>query len=260
MFVTSDSDLFGHRRKNCKCVSANKSQFPCARVILSNLKKEVTMASQEGKAPEMTEEELQVLIEEYERRRAVIDSDEKTVDFAKKKNQAWEKITEAVNACSNHKRTITQVKTKIKNLKTRAKSRYVATKRLSGQTGGGPPPKQLSAVEERLAAMYENSAGWSGVPGGAESSAIPSLELEPRASSSQEESSFNFDRLSAPVTEAIDEPSVKKLRKLQMRALETQIAANEAVVKTCDNINNVLIPHILCKLGGAPDMLNDLIA
>ena len=124
----------------------------------------------------MTEEELQILMDEYEQRRAVIDSDEKTADFGKKKNEAWEKITEAVNACSNHRRTVTQVKTKMKNLKTRAKSRFSVTKRLSGQTGGGPPPKQLSAMDERLAAMYANSAGWSGVPGGAESAAIPSFE------------------------------------------------------------------------------------
>lgn len=238
-----------------------KFLFPCVSVIPSNLKRELTMNSQEGKAPEMMNEELQILMDEYERRRAIIDSDEKTVDFARKKNHAWEKITEAVNACSNHKRTIAQVKTKMKNLKTRAKSRYVATKRLSGKTGGGPPPKQLSAVEERLAAMYENSAGWSGVPGGAESSAIPSLELEPATSLSQSESNVNFEKRSTPATETINngEPSVKKLRNLQMRALETQIAANEAVVRTCTNINNVVIPHILGKLCGAPDMLNDLI-
>ena len=75
----------------------------------------VYMASQVYKAPEMTEEEINVLLDEYSKRRRIIDSGEKTVDFGRKWNRAWEEITETVNACGSFKRTIGQVKTKMKN-------------------------------------------------------------------------------------------------------------------------------------------------
>ena len=208
------------------------------------------MASQVIKAPDMSEEEVQVLIQEFERRKAVIDSEEKTVDFAKKRDRAWEEITEAVNACSDFRRSTAQVKTKLKNLKTRAKTRFQAAKRHSGHTGGGPPAKQLSFAEEKLVAMYSHSAGWSGIPGGAESSVIPPYE-ETMATGETPESAeiagASADteglRPSSPVPEMSDtrtprgqDTSVRNIRQLQVRALETQIRANESIVATCQSI------------------------
>lgn len=114
------------------------------------------MASQVIKAPDMSEKEVQVLIQEFEKRKTVIDSEEKTMDFAKKRDRAWEEITEAVNARSDFSRSTAQVKTKLKNLKTRAIARYQTAKRHSGQTGGGPPAKQLSFAEEKLVALYSH--------------------------------------------------------------------------------------------------------
>ena len=224
------------------------------------------MSRSEEKAPDMNEDELMTLVNEYERRKAIIDCETKTADFAKKRTQAWQEITEAVNACSTFKRTSAQMKIKMKNLKTKAKSRFTSAKRQSSGTGGGPPPKRLSLVEEKLVSMYQNSAAWVGVPGGQESS-----EIAPYVESTLDDSTANEqllnDDLSGPPRRAATtvpptrkgtEVSVKDIRQLQFRALETQIRANEAVIATCENINNILIPNLVAKIGINPNFLKDL--
>lgn len=235
------------------------------------------MARAEDKAPDMTDDELMTLVNEYENRKTIIDCEVKTVDFGKKRNKAWEEITEAVNACSTYKRTPAQIKIKMKNLKTRAKSRFTSAKRMSGQTGGGPPPKQLSRVEEKLVAMYKNSAAWVGVPGGQESSEIPpyvestpsnfsaastcTSEGEQPPGPSTTPSAKTPTSPSTPTARAAKrdhEPSVKQIRLLQVRALQMQIKASESVIATCDNINNILIPNLAAKTGVSPGFLKDL--
>lgn len=58
------------------------------------------------------------------------------------------------NVLPTCKRTTAQIKTKLKNLEWKAKSRFKAAKRHSGLTGGGPPAEQLSFAVEKLVARY----------------------------------------------------------------------------------------------------------
>lgn len=219
------------------------------------------------KAPDMTEEEILTLIHEYGCRKDVIESEDKSADFGRRRNRAWEEVKQAVNACGAYKRTTEQIKIKLKNFKTKTKAKHLSNKRLSNKTGGGPAPKPLTTAEEKLVALLENTAGWKGVPGGAPSSSIspfssPSRIASGDAALAQVNASETDELRRPPNDDDADsdqqDTSLRRIRKLQIRALETQIKANESVTATCSNINNILIPNILANFGCHPDILKTL--
>ena len=153
------------------------------------------------KAPDMTEEEQLTLINEYGSRKETIESEDKSAEFGRRRNRAWAEITQVVNACGNFKRTTSQIKTKLKNMKTKAKAKHSANKRLSGKTGGGPAPKPLSIAEDKLVAMFENTADWIGVPGGVQSSHISPYSSPLRDSTrvTSDEEPPNTSQIEVPV-------------------------------------------------------------
>lgn len=220
------------------------------------------------KAPEMTEEESTVLINEYEARKNILDSDVRTAESGRKKTKAWQEIADAVNAISSYKRTVAQIRIKLKNLKSKAKSNYMSLKRQVNQTGGGPPPKQMSQAEDKLVSMYQGSVSWEGIPGGCSSSIIPRVDntndnAPEQAMTDSASASSNVMDQNANGKRSVnscDDLSVRRIRRLQITALETQIEANNAIVATCTRINNELIPTLLSAFGfsNSNDVLKDI--
>lgn len=218
----------------------------------------------EGKAPEMTGEEISVLMDEFISKKDILDSDDKSLDSSRKKQAAWEAITTKVNACSVHQRSVTQIQVKIKNIKSKAKSLFAQNRKAQRGTGGGPPAKKCSAAEQKMMDLYADTAAWRGVPGGKEASEIPKIKsAEPSTSAGvdgatpkhSEENSAN-KTVASPwrgrnpakrSTFASTDMKLSKVRRLQIEALQTEIQANQEIISTCQMIKDV-IPAVLTAL------------
>ncbi|XP_061167430.1 uncharacterized protein LOC133203627 [Saccostrea echinata] len=104
-----------------------------------------------------------------------------------KKNAMWAEVTAMINAIGVQKRTVEQVKFKWGNLQQGAKKSFSEARKQSKLTGGGPPPKPLTAAEEKIIEMMKDRPNFSGIVGGFESSvpafAVVSKETESEAAS-----------------------------------------------------------------------------
>lgn len=239
----------------------------------------------ENKAPDMNDEELMVLMTEYEVHRQIIDSNSKTAEIGRKKRLAWKAIAESVNAISSIHRSEDQIKIKIKNIKSKAKTKSLEVRKSVSGTGGGPPMKRLSVAEERMCTLYEHTAGWNGVPGGRIAAKIKPNSSdatlitasttdaeEPDASSSSmtavgQAATTQSNKISTIESRASQlittesnrsQTGLNDIRKLQVRALETQIEANLALISTCNAIKNTLIPALMAANGVDASVLRDL--
>ena len=76
---------------------------------------------------------------------------------SQRKNKIWDDITREINAVGVAKRTAHEVKEKWKNLTSTAMKRFSDIRRQENQTGGGPPPKEVSPVEERIIKSFEDT-------------------------------------------------------------------------------------------------------
>ena len=83
----------------------------------------------------------------------------------KKKNELWKEITKAVNAVGRANRSVQEVKDKWKNLHSVVKKEFATFKRETKKSGGGPAPKQPSQASEKIIAILEDTAGFSGLKG-----------------------------------------------------------------------------------------------
>ena len=83
----------------------------------------------------------------------------------RKKRLVWEHITERVNALGVARRSTKEIKTKWSNLHQEAKKAYTENTRDSQKTGGGPPPKPLSATAEKIVEIYKDCPSFTGLQG-----------------------------------------------------------------------------------------------
>lgn len=212
------------------------------------------------KSPEMTDEEIAILIHEFEIRKPILDCDIRTCDTNRKKGQAWQEIKAKVDAISICSRSVKQLKIKLKNIKSRAKNKHSTIKRSSQANGGGPASKlALTEAEQRICSLYQNSSSWRGIPGGQSSASINndniqggSLPTWPISTGDEEDSDDKENEEEAtvetsPFTPTRREPFRSRLQKLQIEALETQIEANRETISTMKEIRNSLIPALLGK-------------
>lgn len=112
------------------------------------------------------------LIEKYEEKIGILKNKEKTADINKKKKNAWEEITNSVNALDGKScRTVSQVKTRYKNMYNRAKQKLSRIRSHSTTTGGGSPfAVKLTPTEQKIADLFGESPTFKGIPGSRESS------------------------------------------------------------------------------------------
>ena len=88
-----------------------------------------------------TMDEERVLLEEYATRKEYLTSAFNNKVTNNGKNIRWKEITDAVNALGHENRVPTEVKSKWKNMSSKAKATFHSFKKAQKQTGGGPPPK-----------------------------------------------------------------------------------------------------------------------
>ncbi|KAH0816623.1 hypothetical protein GEV33_006168 [Tenebrio molitor] len=113
-------------------------------------------------------EETAVLVEEVEKRRALLFGPLKGPNLTQfHRDRGWQQVVDAVNAVAPTVRTAAELRSKFKDLKTRAKHRVNAVKREGRKTGGGQNEANtpLSAIDAKLS-QFIGADSIEGIAGG----------------------------------------------------------------------------------------------
>ncbi|KAJ3621709.1 hypothetical protein MTP99_003816 [Tenebrio molitor] len=113
-------------------------------------------------------EETAVLVEEVEKRRALLFGPLKGPNLTQfHRDRGWQQVVDAVNAVAPTIRTAAELRSKFKDLKTRAKHRVNAVKREGRKTGGGQNEANtpLSAIDAKLS-QFIGTDSIEGIAGG----------------------------------------------------------------------------------------------
>ncbi|XP_067670609.1 nuclear apoptosis-inducing factor 1-like [Haliotis asinina] len=108
-----------------------------------------TDASKKRK-PNWHKEECLLLAELVKERKTVIEGRFGPGVTSANRHEAWQKITDTLNANGHQQRSKEEVIKKWKNLKSAGKSAYSTFKNSTTATGGGPPPTPISPVTEAV--------------------------------------------------------------------------------------------------------------
>ena len=131
------------------------------------------ISNSETRAPNWSEKEKALLAELCIENKDLLDSCHRSVDTNKKKNEVWNVIHRQVNALNpDTNRSLEDVKTKWKNLKSKAKEDYTIHKKEAKRTGGGEPVALGNKTTESIIEVYADSAAFQGISGGIESGAM----------------------------------------------------------------------------------------
>ena len=107
-----------------------------------------------------TVSEIKILTSKVEENLDVIQSKLTNSVTNQRKNRIWDDITREINAVGVANRTTHEVKEKWKNPTSTAKKR-----RQECQTSGGPPPKKVSPVKERIINLFQDTPLFTGLDG-----------------------------------------------------------------------------------------------
>ena len=119
------------------------------------------MTKKRARKPNYTDLEISTLLEEIMMERATLFSSFNTTVTIKMKNEKWDRITSAVNACGVALRARQDLRDKWKSLK----SDVIAKDKKSVKTGGGPPDPSLPFEEVIRQIIGQDSNLFEGVPG-----------------------------------------------------------------------------------------------
>ena len=109
--------------------------------------------------------EIQLLTELVEKNIEIINSKFSNSVTNEKKKKIWENITIQINALGVANRTAKEIKTKWINMHQTAKKEYSEDKLYRRQTGGGPCPKPVSSISERIVDLFKGSPSFDGLSG-----------------------------------------------------------------------------------------------
>ena len=109
--------------------------------------------------------EIQLLTELVEKNIEIINSKFSNTVTNEKKKKIWENITIQINALGIANRTAKEIKTKWINMHQNAKKEYSDDKLYRRQTGGGPCPKPVSSISERIVDLFKGSPSFDGLSG-----------------------------------------------------------------------------------------------
>ncbi len=112
---------------------------------------------QKTKKKNFNDNEREVLLSEVEARKYVLFKSVSTGVTGTGKKEAWDAVTQAVNVVSPEIRTVAEVKKKWFDMKFEAKRR-ISVQQRKKDTGGGQGPPDLSAFDERMAAIIGQSS------------------------------------------------------------------------------------------------------
>ncbi|XP_061170752.1 myb-related transcription factor, partner of profilin-like [Saccostrea echinata] len=118
------------------------------------------------RSPNFSQIEMEILLDEVEKNRAILFSKFSKVFTNSSKKRAWEAICEKINKANNidHCRTVVEVK-KWSSYMSEMKKKAAQNRRETGKTGGGPPPQGLNPTQEKIVGII-GCTPISGIEGG----------------------------------------------------------------------------------------------
>ncbi|CAG2192568.1 unnamed protein product [Mytilus edulis] len=126
--------------------------------------------------PNFTDAELQTLLDEIEKDKTLLFSKLSNVATNGAKKRAWESVCSKVNATNtDHKRTVDEIRKKWSTYTSIAKKQASRIRRESRKTGGGPPPEQLTPLQDKVVAIIGNTP-IDGIDGGIDT--CPGIEFD----------------------------------------------------------------------------------
>ena len=130
------------------------------------------MTSKRPRKSNYSQEENLFLADKYEEYKDVLDAKHKDVNTNRRKREAWESVLEQHRARFPHvERTLEDLKTKLSKLKMDSRDCLLDAKKMRKETGGGKPPKEPNAAQQKILDMCEDTPGFSGLTGGIDSAA-----------------------------------------------------------------------------------------
>lgn len=135
-----------------------------------------TQDKKRGRAANFSEAELTILGDEMAKNHKLLTSKHSDTVTNRRKQDLWQSITDSINAVSETRRTVKQVRKKWETLSSQVKSKGAKNKREAAKTGGGPPPPPLTPMEENILGILGDTATV-GIAGSIDSS-MPEEEHE----------------------------------------------------------------------------------
>lgn len=136
-----------------------------------------------------TNTELEILVNEVESNQQILFSSFTAGGITnKRKNAAWENVTNAVNSVGSEERTVPEIKKKWFDIKVLAKKRVTAHRREMSATGGGQTTTELSPLDNRIACIIGDTA-LSGITKDGDTDALATEQTGP--SNTQSEGKIN---------------------------------------------------------------------
>ena len=135
--------------------------------MITDTNTEADLILEKKRAIPFSLEEDALLAECYNEFKDVIDSKLSSKVSAADKARVWSHIGETINAKSptGTKRSVKDVKTRWKNLKRTTKEKFSEQRKSASRTGGGPPAKQMTPVEEHVAELLGSDPSFIGLSG-----------------------------------------------------------------------------------------------
>ncbi|KAJ8278248.1 hypothetical protein GJAV_G00085550 [Gymnothorax javanicus] len=116
----------------------------------------MVLLKQKVKKKNFSNREIEVLLEEVERRRYILLSGVSVGISRKRKRMEWQRVCAAVNAAGSANRTTPEVKKKWSDLKVQAKKRISAHRQGFCASGWSVGSTELSPIDVRLASIIED--------------------------------------------------------------------------------------------------------
>ena len=109
--------------------------------------------------------EIAVLTEKVEENLTILQSKLTNSVTNQKKNEIWQKISDAVNAVGVTVRTTAEVREKWKSLHSQAKREFTELTKEQKKTGGGPAPKMPSTSTAKIIDLLKDTPSFTGLEG-----------------------------------------------------------------------------------------------
>ncbi|XP_033731233.1 uncharacterized protein LOC117320858 [Pecten maximus] len=110
-------------------------------------------------------DELELLTQLCEQHKDILNSKLTNSKTNEDKKKIWIMMAAEISALGKSKRTAECVKTKWANTASEAKRNFSDMQIYKRGTGGGPPPKLLTPLMEKVVDLYKDSAAFTGLEG-----------------------------------------------------------------------------------------------
>nr|XP_022332179.1 nuclear apoptosis-inducing factor 1-like isoform X1 [Crassostrea virginica] len=125
-----------------------------------------------------TAREVEILVEEVEKNKAVLFAPHKDVNTNNKKNQCWNEIRCLINSIGIQERTSAEIVKKWRDISSQAKKKEAQFRREQVKTGDGPPPLPVNTndIDQKIVAIIGKTAV-EGIEGGLDTDDTNEVDL-----------------------------------------------------------------------------------